>query len=316
MKFKIIILILVSVFILTVFLSVGEKQEIVIERKSKIPSDAVKMNSEKDSFPPILHSGEYENPISVSELINTAGAEDSPFIPADREELYFFFTPDARVPVEKQIIDGVTGIYVSKRIAGQWQEPERVVLQNKGKLSLDGCEFIFGDKMLFCSAREGYTGLHWFSSEFKNGKWTNWENADFNSSFRVGELHVSFDGSELYFHSDRNGGMGQNDIWFSKKINGEWQEPENIEIVNTPENEGMPYLTSDGKELWFNRTYLGSPAIFRSKKVNDRWQEPELIISQFAGEPTLDKDGNLYFVHHYYESGNMIEADIYVAYKK
>ena len=41
-----------------------------------------------------------------------------------------------------------------------------------------------------------------------------------------------------------------------------------------------------------------------------------LIVSQFAGEPTLDDAGNLYFVHHYFEHGQMIEADIYVAYKK
>lgn len=42
----------------------------------------------------------------------------------------------------------------------------------------------------------------------------------------------------------------------------------------------------------------------------------ELIVSQFAGEPTLDKDGNIYFVYHYYRDSEMIEADIYVAYKK
>jgi hypothetical protein len=41
-----------------------------------------------------------------------------------------------------------------------------------------------------------------------------------------------------------------------------------------------------------------------------------LIISQFAGEPTLDAEGNLYFVHHFYLDGKQIEADIYVAYRK
>jgi hypothetical protein len=46
------------------------------------------------------------------------------------------------------------------------------------------------------------------------------------------------------------------------------------------------------------------------------WQPPELIISQFAGEPTLDDEGNLYFVHHFYQDGEMIEADIYLAEKK
>ena len=45
----------------------------------------------------------------------------------------------------------------------------------------------------------------------------------------------------------------------------------------------------------------------------DGWQEPELILSQFAGEASLDRDGNLYFTHHFFHNGEMIEADIYVA---
>jgi len=50
--------------------------------------------------------------------------------------------------------------------------------------------------------------------------------------------------------------------------------------------------------------------------LKGEWQVPELIISQFAGEPTLDRDGNLYFVHHYYKDNVMLEADIYVAERK
>jgi hypothetical protein len=61
---------------------------------------------------------------------------------------------------------------------------------------------------------------------------------------------------------------------------------------------------------------MGSPAIFRSKRVNGEWQEPELIISQFAGESSVDSEGNIYFTHHYYKDGVMLEADIYIAYKK
>jgi rhamnogalacturonyl hydrolase YesR len=78
----------------------------------------------------------------------------------------------------------------------------------------------------------------------------------------------------------------------------------------------MPFLTADGQELWFNRTYMGTPAVYRSKKVNGQWQTPELIVSQFAGEPTLDWEGNLYFVHHYYKDNQMMEADIYVCRRK
>ena len=50
--------------------------------------------------------------------------------------------------------------------------------------------------------------------------------------------------------------------------------------------------------------------------VNGAWQTPDLVVSPLAGEPSIDAQGNLYFVHHYYVADQMVEADIYVAYKK
>jgi len=248
--------------------------------------------------------------------INTAGAEDSGFMMPDGNTFYVWFTPDPQVPPEKQVIDDVTGIYVSKKINGQWQKPERVWLQDPDKLSLDGCEFVQNNKIWFCTAREGYTGLHWGTADYVSGKWQNWKVADFNPDYEVGELHITADGKELYFHSPRAGGKGGYDIWVSKKENGEWLPPQNVAIVNSPETDGWPSLTQDGSELWFTRTYLGSPAIFRSKKINNEWQEPELIVSQFAGESSVDNEGNIYFTHHFYKDGVMLEADIYVIRKK
>ena len=116
----------------------------IIERESSIPDDVVKITPENDLSPPILHSELFENPVQFSD-INTAGAEDSPFFSPERNEFYFFFTPDVRVPVEKQLLDGVTGIYVSRKVNGAWEKAERVWLQDPGKLSLDGCAFVEGN---------------------------------------------------------------------------------------------------------------------------------------------------------------------------
>jgi hypothetical protein len=314
MKNKYIIFIMIFLIIINLLIGCVEYKT----RKESIPDDAVKMTPETDLFPPILHSDEYEFPAPMLGSINTAGAEDSPFIPccSKEEEFYFFFTPDVKVPIEEQISDGVTGIYFTKKINGNWIEPERIILQDRWKLSLDGCAFVYDDIIWFCTARQGYTGLHWFTAEYVNGEWINWENSDFDPELEVGELHFYNNWTELYYHSEKEGGKGGTDIWMSKLIDGKWSEPINIEIINTEENEGMPYITSDGEELWFNRFYMGTPAIYRSKKLNNQWQEPELIISQFAGEPTLDDEGNIYFVHHYYNDGEMIEADIYVSMKK
>jgi hypothetical protein len=284
-------------------------------RESRIPSDIVKMTPETDSHPPVLHSDEFSQPVPF-DAVNTAGGEDSPFITPDGNTFYLFFTPDVRIPAERQVIDGVTGIYVSKKVGGAWSKPARVMLEKPGKPVLDGCEFVQGDTMWFCTVREGYTGIHWFTAKYKDGFWRDWKESDFKPEYDVGELHISSDGNELYYHSARPGGKSGLDIWVSRKMNGEWSEPVNIGIVNSVDNEGWPYLNSDGDELWFTRFYKGSPALFRSKLVDGEWEAPELMVETFAGEPTLDDAGNLYFTHHYYKDSNMIEADIYVAKRK
>jgi hypothetical protein len=285
---------------------------VLIDRETSIPADAEKVSTGTDAHPPQLHSIEFEAPVPVPGLVNTAGAEDSPFITPDGETLYFFFTPDVKIPAEKQLLDGVTGIYRSVKVNGEWTEPERITLQDPGKLAMDGCEFVLGKTMWFCSAREGYDGIHWFTADLVEGVWQNWQNADFAPEYQVGELHISSEGDQLYFHSDRPGGEGGLDIWVSEKLNGVWQEPVNVAVINTPDSEGWPALSPDGNELWFYRNY----GIWRSKKSDGGWQEPELILSSLAGEPSIDEDGNVYFVHHFFDGDRMIEADIYVAYKK
>jgi len=282
-----------------------------ISRYSKIPANAVKITPETDANPVKSISSEYKTPVPVS-VISSAGAEDSPFILPDGRTLYFFFTPDVKVPAEKQLLDEVTGIWVSKNVNGQWAEPERVLLQKKGKLALDGCEFVSGNTMLFCSAREGYTGIHWFSALFneKDFKWEFEKEVQFPESYEVGELHEY--NNEIYYHSSRAGSKGDLDIWKIKRnSDGSWSEPENIEIVNTERGDGWPAISPDGNELWLSRDY----SVWRSKKVNGEWTTPEIMFSPLAGEASVDSGGNVYFVHHYYKDKVMLEADIYFAEK-
>ncbi len=322
---KITFIIVVSIFLVLLFISLISKSPLsnisneknsqaeIPTRESKIPSYAIKQNPEIDENPPLSLSDEYENPVPLSSTINTAGAEDSPFIPADfPNTLYFFFTPDVNVPAEKQLLDGVTGIYTSSKSGTDWATPQRIFLNEKGKLTLDGCEFVSRNIMWFCSAREDYTGIHWFSAEFENGRWTNWKNADFPSDYQVGELHISSDAKELYYHSSRPGGKGGLDIWKLTNVNGEWKNPENIEGINSVGDEGWPALSPNGNELWFSKDYT----VWRSKKINNEWSQPEKMFSPLAGEPTIDAQGNVYFVHHFFKNNKMIEADIYFARRK
>ena len=283
----------------------------VPDRVSSVPANAVKMGPENDANPVGSYSAEYAQPVLLPGEVNTAGAEDSPFILPDGNTLYFFFSPDMNVPVEQQVFDGVTGIYVSHKNGGEWDAGERVYLEVPGTPSLDGCAFINEDVIWFCTVREGLSGMHWFTARQKGGIWQEWTAADFDPEYQVGELHMTKDGTGLYFHSARPGGMGGVDIWFSAKTGEGWGEPVNLAAVNSPGTDGWPALSQDETELWFYRDY----ETWRSKRIGDEWQPPEKMFGPLAGEPTLDSEGNVYFIHHYYRGDEGIEADVYVSYK-
>jgi len=292
-------------------------------RAESIPDDAVKITAQTDLFPPVVHSVGWDEPVPMVAPITTAGAEDSPFITPDGNTFYFFFTPDVDVPANEQLFDGVTGIWWSKRAGGAWSEPQRIILNDD--LSLEGCPFVQGDTMWFCSVRNGnYGEVDFYTAKYVGEEWTDWENAGqrLNEQYTVGELHISTDGGIMYFGWEAPGGYGGRDIWKLERTDGEWGGPVNLgPTVNSDGNEDLPFLSSDGDELWFSgQSRLGypGPAVFRSVKSGDgSWSEPEEIISSFAGEPTLDDQGNIYFVHHFFDEDiKMVEADIYVAYRR
>jgi hypothetical protein len=281
------------------------------------------MTPADDAWPPIVTAG-WTQPVPLEHPINTAGAEDSPFVTPDGQTLYFFFTPDVRVPPEQQLLDGVTGIWVAQRAGNTWSEPERVPLANPGELHLDGCVFVQGDLMVFCSARVDNTReVDLYTASLQGGTWTNWQNwgEPFNTTYDVGEMHITADGRLLYFASQRPGGFGGYDLWVSEKTDDQWGKPTNLgPQINTAGDENRPFVTTDGQELWFDSSSQQGqpgPATFRSASQPDgTWGEPEEIISSFAGEPTLTGDGKtLYFVHHYFSANlsHMLEADIYVS---
>lgn len=294
-------------------------------RIEAIPTGNLKGSPEMDFWPPEAVSG-WSKPVPLEGPINTAGAEDSPFVTPDGDTLYFFFTPDVSIPVQQTISDGVTGIWVSHRSGGGWTEPERVVLVGPGQTALDGCEFVRGDRMYFCSIRAGNKrDIEWYYATWKDGAWGDEKNAGawMNGIPEVGEMHITAGYREIYFASKQAGGLGGFDLWVARSTADGWGEPQNLgPQVNTAGNENRPFVTEDGQELWFDsssRNGKVGPAIFRCLRQKDEsWGECREMFSVFAGEPNLTGDGRtLYFIHHFYSADlqKMIEADIYVSYR-
>ena len=171
----------------------------------------------------MLYSDLWYEPVPMSSTINSRGREDSSFITPDGKDFYFFFTPDVSKEASLQLTDEVTGIYWSKSDDDDWTEPERVVLQERDKLSLDDCLFVQDNVIWFCSAREGnMREIDIYIAHLSDGKWTDWVNAGelLNVDYGLGELHIISDGNQIYFHPEKAGGM---DIWVTNKSDRVWQ---------------------------------------------------------------------------------------------
>jgi hypothetical protein len=293
-----------------------------LSRAETIPTDAVKMTPADDAHPPILEptfAALFEDCVPLAGPVNSAGAEDSPYITADGQELYTFFTPDASVPPELQLVDGVTGIYRSVRDGAGWSEPERVWLNHHDDPSLDGCTTVFGDELWFCTARAGVErSIDIYVAHRDGDDWVDWASAGsrLNVELLVGELHLADGGDSIYYHSERAGSQGM-DIWHSARSGGEWGDAVNLTAVNSEYSDGWPWLNPSADELWLT-TGPAAPEIWRALKVADEWQAPDKVVAPFAGEATFDTAGNLYFTHHFWDDENqaIIEADIYVCMRK
>lgn len=100
----------------------------------------------------------------------------------------------------------------------------------------------------------------------------------------------------IYFSSNRNEGIGGNDIYIMKKLpNGNWSFPENLMEINTDLDEEFPYYNSYDSTLYFSSNGLpgmGGFDLFKTKwnPVNKSWSEPQNLgypINSAYNEKTI-----------------------------
>lgn len=120
-----------------------------------------------------------------------------------------------------------------------------------------------------------------FSAIKEGDKWTRITEFRFNSEyFNMTTPYLSPYGSRLYFSSDRPGGFGGSDIYYSQMKNGFWEDPVNLgSIINTKGNESYPFI-NDAGELFFSsdgHNGLGGKDIFVTKQKGSEWYPPERL---------------------------------------
>lgn len=103
-----------------------------------------------------------------------------------------------------------------------------------------------------------------------------------NSTGREPSAFLTKDGKTIFFSSSRKGGKGGLDLYYAtQQSDGSWSEPVNMSNLNTTLNEDAPYLSNDGKELFFasqGHNSVGGYDIFKSTKTESgKWAKPENV---------------------------------------
>jgi len=111
-------------------------------------------------------------------------------------------------------------------------------------------EIFFTSNKSILTGRNGYAGLNIYLSSFRNGQWMAPEHLNIiNSDFDDRMPSITQDGMHLYFSSNRPGGYGGSDIWYSVRNleTGRWEVPVNAgEHINSSYNEVSPSITETG----------------------------------------------------------------------
>lgn len=107
-----------------------------------------------------------------------------------------------------------------------------------------------------------------------NGTWSKPKDVPFNGT-NFSNAHPTFtpDGDYMYFVSDRDEGKGGADIYIVQyKGNNTWDEPTNVEFVNTAGDELFPYADASGDLFFASNGHpgLGGLDVFRAFFNNDK----------------------------------------------
>ena len=256
--------------------------------------------------------------------INTSYPEYSAFISAD--ESMMVLTARRENSTGGKLDEGdnwpFEDLYQSFKVNGKWTP-----VQNFGPLvnspEHDATSGLSSDgTTMFIFKYKEKDGGDIYVSNLVGNTWSKPEhmNKNINSKWHESSVSLSYDAKRLYFISDREGGLGAGDIYYSDKdVKGEWGPAVNIgPSLNTKYGEEGVFIHPDGKTIYFSskgHKNMGGYDIFKSTFENGKWSEPQNL-----GYPINGPDDDVFFVisgsgnHGYFASskqGGYGDKDIY-----
>ncbi|WP_188810114.1 OmpA family protein [Hymenobacter cavernae] len=259
---------------------------------------------------------------SMGDAINSKVEDYGPTL--NSEAGIFIFSSKRKMRGIHGVID--EDLYTSRKEGVSWTDAEPLPKPinssyNEGSacITKDGRTIYFAR----CECPNCHGNCDLFTSTFKDGQWSVPRSLGMqvNSSAWDSQPTLSPGEDTLYFASDRLGGFGLSDIWYTHKLkNGQWAKAENMgPVVNTRESEVSPYFHPLYNVLYFSsRGQLlnyGDFDIYKTYRVQGRWQEPRNIGPLVNGKGseyyfTIDGESkNLYYARS--ETQDMKNLDLY-----
>ncbi len=143
-----------------------------------------------------------------------------------------------------------------------------------------------GKTLIFQSNRDGRYKLY-MSQLGNDGQWSAPEPIDAINNFGdesdlIGGPSISYDGNFIYFFATFEGGVGQEDLWYSERTANGWSTPINAgNVINSRGYDGFPSISSDGESLYFMRLneklaggYNCYTLVVSTKDANGNWKKP------------------------------------------
>lgn len=233
------------------------------------------------SFPGALFQTE---PLSVGDSVNTESDEYWPSVTGDGSEL--FFTREVR-RASAYGRDRQEDFYISRWTSGGYWGLARNAGAPLNTAGNEGAQSIASDgrSMYFtaCDRNDGQGRCDLYYTIFDGKRWSPGTNLGqpVNSTYWESQPSISPNGRMLFFVSNRPGGMGGMDIWYSILGNdGKWSKPVNPgKTINTAGNEFSPFIYFNSKTLYFSsdgRESFGGYDIYQTKlNADSSWTEPE-----------------------------------------
>ena len=217
-------------------------------------------------------------------------------------------------------------LYLSQGIEGYWDEavPMKDIntQYNEGSaiLSKDGKTLFF----VRCNAPGSYGDCDLYMAKLTEaGTWSDIKNlgAGINSVAWDSQPALSFTEDTLYFSSNRNGGFGLSDLYYTTRLsNGAWSRAYNLgPVINTKGNEVSPFMHPSYHVLYFSSNgqlmNFGDFDIYKTYTKNGQWIEPLNVGPLVNGKGSeyyfsIDKQSkNLYYARS--EESDLKNLDLY-----